>query len=1144
MARQQNEAGLQAVEGDYVQLLDDVYYCIHHYDRLEPFFISLVSSSDHWLFISTTGGLTAGRVDANRALFPYYTVDKITENHDNTGAKMILRLVTDDGLVVWEPFSNRQTGRYQIERNLYKTIAGTSVVFEEVNHDLGFTYCYTWRTSAAYGFVKTSSLINHDDQEQQVEVLDGVQNVLPAHVTAEVQNTFSNLLDAYKYNELHPATGLGLFSLSSRLTDLAEPSESLRTNVVWQAGLEAATHLLSSTQLDAFRSGAELVPEAQVRGKRGAYFIGATLTLQPNVAQHWHLVADVDQDHAQVVALVGQLTEADSLTPSIEADMRATQDKLDHIVAQADGNQVSADRLSTAHHFANVLFNVMRGGIFADQYWIEAADLERYMRVHNPALRQRQAAFFEALPARLTVDALRQSADLAADADLTRLCYSYLPLTFSRRHGDPSRPWNRFQINVTQPDGSQRLDYQGNWRDIFQNWEALSYSYPAFIQSMMSVFLNATTVDGYNPYRVSRDGIDWEVPEPDNAWANIGYWNDHQIIYLQKLLEVCEHFYPGTLVTLLNRRMFSYADVPYQIKAYAQLIADPQDTITFDWAKQEAIQQRVAAMGADGKLVQDATGNIAYASLAEKLLLLLLTKLTNFVPEGGIWLNTQRPEWNDANNALVGKGLSVVTLGYMRRTIAFFVRLAQASDADAMRVSPHIAHLFTSIHAVLTTHRPTLEAAMDATQRRTIMDALGEAGSAYRWHWYREGVSDAVVDLPRTDVIAFLQLAQVYVEHALRANKRDDDLYHAYNILHLSEAGADVGHLALMLEGQVSILSSGALSAQESLDLLRALRDSDLYRSDQHSYMLYPDRQLPGFLEKNRLPADAVSRSRLIAALQQHDDSRLIVRDLHGEYHFQGDIRNARDVRRILATLAQEADYAALVEAETATILDWFERVFNHAAFTGRSGTFFAYEGLGSIYWHMISKLLLAVQEATFAAVGSGADADIVAALADRYQDVRQGIGFNKSPQVYGAFPTDPYSHTPLGAGAKQPGMTGMVKEEILTRLAELGIRIDAGAVTFDATLFRRDEWLSADSALEYVDVQGEAQRIAVPAGALAFTFCQVPFVVQRGESTRFEVQYADQRVDVIEGERLSVAISREIYARTGAIRRITLHIG
>ncbi len=39
---------------------------------------------------------------------------------------------------------------------------------------------------------------------------------------------------------------------------------------------------------------------------------------------------------------------------------------------------------------------------------------------------------------------------------------------------------------------------------------------------------------------------------------------------------------------------------------------------------------------------------------------------------------------------------------------------------------------------------------------------------------------------------------------------------------------------------------------------------------------------------------------------------------------------------------------------------------------------------------------------------------------------------------MYGAIPTDPYSHTPGFAGAQQPGMTGPVKEDIC-RLGELG---------------------------------------------------------------------------------------------------------
>ena len=108
------------------------------------------------------------------------------------------------------------------------------------------------------------------------------------------------------------------------------------------------------------------------------------------------------------------------------------------------------------------------------------------------------------------------------DQNFKRLCYEYLPLKFSRRHGDPSRPWNKFSINTRNEDGSKILDYQGNWRDIFQNWEALVHSYPEFIEGMIHKFLNATTFDGYNPYRVTKDGFDWETIEPDNPWSYIG----------------------------------------------------------------------------------------------------------------------------------------------------------------------------------------------------------------------------------------------------------------------------------------------------------------------------------------------------------------------------------------------------------------------------------------------------------------------------------------------------------------------------------------------------------------------------------------------------------------------------------------------
>ena len=72
----QKQSNLE-VKGEYVALLGETFFKIENFDGMEPFFMSIVSSSNHWLFISSTGGLSAGRVSAEQALFPYYTADKL-----------------------------------------------------------------------------------------------------------------------------------------------------------------------------------------------------------------------------------------------------------------------------------------------------------------------------------------------------------------------------------------------------------------------------------------------------------------------------------------------------------------------------------------------------------------------------------------------------------------------------------------------------------------------------------------------------------------------------------------------------------------------------------------------------------------------------------------------------------------------------------------------------------------------------------------------------------------------------------------------------------------------------------------------------------------------------------------------------------
>ena len=915
--------------------------------------------------------------------------------------------------------------------------------------------------------------------------------------------------------------------------------------MAWQVGFDSVQHLLCAEQLDAFRRGLPLTAEQDVQGKAGAYLVNGTLTLTAGQTRQWHIVADVNQDSRDVANLVERLqNESETIAGQLEEDIKRGTDDLIKYVAGADGLQLSADESTTAHHFANVLFNIMRGGIFAAGYRVDKRDLLAFVSTRNRPLPAARAAWFEALPDSIDIRELVARAAAANSADLERLCYEYLPLTFSRRHGDPSRPWNRFSINLKQPDGSPRLDYQGNWRDIFQNWEPLAYAFPAYIEGMIAKFLNATTADGYNPYRVTRDGIEWEVPEPDNPWSNIGYWSDHQIIYLQKLLEFAEQVQPGALPALWTRPIFSYANVPYRLRPYEQMLTDWYNTIDFDWDSEQATEAAEAKMGTDARLCRSDEGAVIHVTMVEKLLVLLLAKLTNLVPEGGIWMNTQRPEWNDANNALVGKGLSVVTAAYLRRFIAFWqAQLVDAEATTTFRVNGTVADLLEAVQAILASSQSRLESGFTAEERRAVMDALGAAATAYRSSIYSDGLHAEQTEVTGQELSDFLSLAQTYIEHTLRANRRPDGLYHGYNILRLEAHGAGVDHLYPMLEGQVAVLSSGMLTPREAVALLRSLRRSNLYRADQHSYMLYPNRTLPGFLQKNNVAAEQVADSALVAALTAAGDQRLLIRDNAGSYHFNGTFRNADDVAEALHALAQEPAYAKLVAAEQTFILDLFETVFDHRSFTGRSGTFFAFEGLGSIYWHMVSKLLLAAQECHAAAVTDGAEPAATAALATAYYDVRAGLGFNKSPKIYGAFPTDPYSHTPAGSGARQPGMTGQVKEEILTRLGELGVTVKQGALQFEPILLRPEEFLPKPGRFTYINVQGDQQSMQLPAGSLAFTFCQTPIIYSRNGAAAIEVTFADSQQETIAGSRLDADTSRHIFDRDGQVRQVSVMV-
>ena len=222
---------------------------------------------------------------------------------------------------------------------------------------------------------------------------------------------------------------------------------------------------------------------------------------------------------------------------------------------------------------------------------------------------------------------------------------------------------NRFSINLRDEEtGAVPLDYQGNWRDIFQNcaW----HSYPEFIEGMIFKFLNATTSTATTPTASSKMVSNGKRLNPTihGPTSLLGTTKSFTL----KFLEFLRAYYLEKLEAYFENDSFVY-ECAYRIKPYDALLEDPKNTIDFDHEAEKKIELKRGEIGGDGALLRETHVFIYKVNFIEKLMATMLAKVANFIPEGGIWMNTQRPEWNDANNALVGNGVSMVTLYYLRR---------------------------------------------------------------------------------------------------------------------------------------------------------------------------------------------------------------------------------------------------------------------------------------------------------------------------------------------------------------------------------------------------------------------------------------------------------------------------------------------
>ncbi|MCI4441894.1 MAG: hypothetical protein JHC39_00165, partial [Lentimicrobium sp.] len=117
------------------------------------------------------------------------------------------------------------------------------------------------------------------------------------------------------------------------------------------------------------------------------------------------------------------------------------------------------------------------------------------------------------------------------------------------------------------------------------------------------------------------------------------------------------------------------------------------------------------------------------------------------------------------------------------------------------------------------------------------------------------------------------------------------------------------------------------------------------------------------------------------------------------------------------------------------------------------------------------------------------------------------------------------------------------VKEDVLTRKGELGIKVEGGQLMFQPTLLSKNQFLQQEEMVSFIDFENKPYSVALEKGCLAFTICQVLMIYKLADKNQIEVKYRNNKIETIPALILSHELSQKIFDRTGEIMQVTVAI-
>lgn len=466
---------------------------------------------------------------------------------------------------------------------------------------------------------------------------------------------------------------------------------------------------------------------------------------------------------------------------------------------------------------------------------------------------------------------------------------------YSRKHGDLERDYNKFNLQPTYFSQGN-----GNYRDINQNRRSDIWFNPQIKDDNLINFFNLLQTDGFNPLVIhgasfilndknelrnrlkkltdaksAEDIINFLIKpfspgdiiffiEENNiqlsstydelleiviassiknqeAEHGEGFWTDHWTYNLD-LIENYLKVYPEKLEEILfNKKIFSFFDNTEVVKPrhekYVLYNNLPRQlhSISSDHTKKELIKKRKTA--AHTVRTQNGTGQIYYTNLLNKLLCLVVNKLSSLDPQGcGIEMEADKPNWYDSLNGLPALfGSSLCETFELKRLVTFVISSLRESSPDKITVTEEILGLLTGLNSLIEKYLTNQSGPRDFE----YWDNSNLLKEEYRQKT-KLGLSGNELEITNAELLKILNNALAKINLGLaKAKDAKKDLYYSYFINQVTEYEALGDHyikptkfkqirLPLFLEGQMHALRlSGDFKKAKALH--QATKKSSLF---------------------------------------------------------------------------------------------------------------------------------------------------------------------------------------------------------------------------------------------------------------------------------------------------------------------------